>query len=150
MQASIAPDRRPRLVSTLQAAFGAFFGGPIGFAFFSRANCVAIGDRAGSRKTLALSVAVLLVWHTAVAVALFNGAAFALNVLFAVTPFVLMIAAHQIAERQIATAAGHSVFRSSASVFGIAVLCFVASAACVLAVIAAVIVALIGNSGFRT
>jgi len=145
-----APDRRARLVSPLQAALGAFFGGPIGFVFFSRANCVAVGDRAAARKMLALSVAVLLVWHAAVALALFNAASLVLNLLFGGVPFVLLAAAHRIAEQQVEQAPGQCVYRSGWSVLGITVLCFIASAACVLAVIAAVVVALIGNSGFRT
>ena len=98
---------------------------------------------------LALSVAVLIAWHAAVALALFMAAAPVLTLLFGGTPFVLMAAAHGIAERQLASAASHSVFRSSWSVFGITALCFVASAACALAAIAAAIVALLATSGFR-
>ena len=150
VRSPVAPARRACLVSPLQAALGAFFGGPIGFVFFSHANCVAMGDRTGARKMLALSLAVLLVWHAAVAIALFNAAAIALNLLFGGMPFVLMAAAHHVAERQVASAAGHSVFRSNWSVLAITLLSFVASAACVLGMIAAVIVVLIGNSGFRT
>ncbi len=146
----IAPDRRTRVVSPLQAALGAFFGGPIGFAFFSRTNCVAVGDRVGARKMLAVSVAVLLVWHAAVALALFMAASFALNLLFFGVPFVLLAAAHRIVEQQVESSASQCVFRSTSSVLGITVLCLVASAACALAAIAAAIVALIGNSGFRT
>ena len=150
VQSPVAPDRRARVVSPLQAALGAFFGGPIGFAVFSRTNCVALGDRAGARKMLALSVAVLLAWHAAVAVALFMTATLALNVLFGGMPLALAVAAYRVAERQLASAHDHGVFRSSWNVLGITLLCFVATAACVLVVIAAVIVALVGHSGFRT
>ena len=99
---------------------------------------------------LALSVAVLLVWHAAVALALFKAAALVLNLLFGGAPFVLLAAAHRIVEQQVEQAPGQCVYRSGWSVLGITVLCFIASAACVLALIAAVVVALIGNSGFRT
>jgi hypothetical protein len=138
-----------RLVSPLQAALGAFFGGPMGFAFFSRANCVAVGDRVGAKRMLALSVGVFLVWHAAIALALYMAAAVVLNLLFGGTPFVLMAAAYRVAEQQVASAPGHAVFRSGWSVFGITALCFAASAACAFAAIAAAIVALLATSGFR-
>lgn len=148
-QSPFAPAPPARLVSPLQAALGAFFGGTIGFAFFSRANHVAVGDRAGAKKMLALSTAVFLVWHAAVAFALFNAASLPLNALFGGTPFVLMAAAHYFAEKPVSSAAGRSVIRSGWSVLGTTALCFVASVACTLAVIVGVIVTLLGSSGFH-
>jgi hypothetical protein len=140
----------PRLVSPLQAALGAFLGGLIGFAYFSRANCVATGDRAGARTMLVRATAVFLVWHAAVALALFHAASVPLTMLFGGTPFVLLGAAHHVVEKQVASANGRAVFRSGWNVLGITVLCFMASAACALAVIVGVVVALLGASGFRT
>ena len=145
----IAPVRRARLVSPLQAALGSFFGGPIGFAYFSRTNCVALGDRAAARKMLALSIAVLLVSLAGIVLALLDPESLAPNLFLGGIPFVLMVAAHRIAERQVASANGSAAFRSSWSVLGIAALCFAASVACALAVIAAVLIVLLVTSGFR-
>ena len=137
------------LVSPMQAALGAFFGGIIGFGFFCRANFIAVGDRAGASRMLTLSIALFVAWHAAVALALFNAASVPLTMLFGVTPFVLLGAAHGVAQKQMASANDHAVVRSGWSVFAITALCFVASAACALAVIVGVVVALLATSGFR-
>ena len=144
-------DRRARMVSPRQAAFGALFGGPIAFAYFVRRNYIAIGDTCAARKTSAMCMPLVLAWNAAIALAVLipKPMPIVLSVVLEATPFALMIAAYRIARRQVESPDRHPVFCSDGSVLGSAALCSLASGACTLAAILVAVVIALANSGFR-
>jgi len=144
-----ATARRASLASPLQAAIGSFFGGPIAFAWFIRGNYIALGDRAAARKILALCALALLASNAALMLAIFVPASIALNTALGTMPFVLMVVAHGIAQRQLETAASGAVIRSSGNVVVCVVLSFVATAVCAAAAIVLALAIVLGTSGFR-
>ena len=144
-------DRRARMVSPHQAAGGAFFGGPIGFAYFVRRNYIAVGDTVAARKMSAMCMLLVLAWNAVVALVVMapKPMASVLSVVLGAMPFALMIAAYRIARRQVESPDRQPVFCSNWRVLGSAALCSLASGACTLAAIVVALMILLANSGFR-
>jgi len=143
--------RNASMVSPRQAAVGALFGGPIAFAYFVRRNYLAIGDIAAARKASAMCMPLVLACNTTVALALLipKPMPIVLGVVLEAMPFFLMIAAFQIARRQVELSGRNPVFCSNLSVLGRAALCSLASGACTVAAILVALSIALAGSGFR-
>jgi hypothetical protein len=122
------------MVSPRQAAVGTFFGGPVALIVFLRKNYLSVGDNESAKRTLLLGFALLLAWNviTVLGILLPEAASFPFALALKVAPFVCVIAARQVVQKQLASAPRQFDFYSNWSVAGIALACLLTSICCLL------------------
>ena len=137
---SLSSNGHSIMVSPLQAAVGTFFGGPVALIYFLRMNYIGIGDLDSARRIVRLGCFLLLAWNAVLAldVLIPGPTSFAFELVLRVAPFVLVIVARQIAQKQVALAPRQYDFCSNWGVARSAILCLFASVGSILPAVIAV------------
>jgi hypothetical protein len=137
---SSSSSGRSTMASPRQAAVATFFGGPVALIYFLRKNYIGIGDLDSARRTLRLGFLLLFAWNAILTldVLLPRPASFPFELVLRVMPFVLVIVARHIAQKQVALAPRQYDFCSNWRVARSAIFCLAASVGSLLPAVIAV------------
>ena len=118
------------LYSPMQAAFGAFLGGPVGLIYFLRQNFMALGNRSAARTCLILGVLLIVVLLIVLPLLPAKFPSAPITIVYVV--IARYVAEKYQATKQVIADTPQYTFTSNWKVFGMALLCFLGSVVVIL------------------